>query len=123
MFNPGDIVGFYSPEAGKHKFHLCISVNGHYVFVNSPKAIIRPADLYVDNNELPGLMPTATGKSIICCNVVMQKTDAELRSSGAGRKGTCGVALLRKIIRFVENCYVLSEDEKSAVVNGLADWI
>jgi hypothetical protein len=123
MFSPGDIVGVYSHEAGKHKFHLCIGVNGHYVFVNSPKAIVRPADLYVDNSELPGLMPTATGKSIICCNLVMQKTDAELRSSGAVRKGTCEVALLRKIIKFVEACYVLSEEEKSTVVDGLAEWI
>jgi hypothetical protein len=123
MFVPGDIVGFYSPEARKHKYHLCISIDGHYIFLNSPKPKMWPADFYVANGDLPGIPPTATGQSIVCCSTVMQKTNVELRSAGASSKGRCSNDLLRRIVGFVENCVVLSEEEKEAVIGGLADWV
>jgi hypothetical protein len=91
--------------------------------LNSPKKKIRPGDLYVDSARLPGIPATPSGKSVICCTLVMQKTDAELRAVRASYKGTCNAALLREIIRFAEGCPVLSDEEKSAVIDGLADWI
>ena len=123
MFQPGDIVGFQSAEAKKHKFHLCISQTGDFVFLNTPKKKRRPADLYVSCDELPGIEPTETGESIISCSLVMQKTDVQLRSAGAKKKGQCGTATLKKIIAFVENNDVLTDDEKEAVIGSLSEWV
>ena len=53
----------------------------------------------------------------------MQKTNVELRSTGATHKGKCSTELLRRIIKFAEDCPVLSEEDKDSVIDGLAEWI
>jgi hypothetical protein len=53
----------------------------------------------------------------------MQKTNAELMAARASLKGVCDRALLHEIIKFVETCPVLSEEDKTAVTDGLADWL
>ena len=35
MFSLGDVIHFYSSEAFKEKFHICISLENHFLFLNS----------------------------------------------------------------------------------------
>lgn len=66
MAKPGDVVGFWSDIAGKHKFHLCICPTGKFLFLNSPKARSYPGDFHVPCAEIP-LEPTPEGYSVISC--------------------------------------------------------
>ena len=123
MFSTGDIVGFKSAIAGKHKFHLCVSFSNCFLFINSPKPKWFPGDFEVDCASVPGVTPTASGKSIVACNAVVRMTDAELRKCGAKKVGQMPVATIAAILLFVEESPVLSAADKRAVLDGLGDWI
>jgi hypothetical protein len=122
MPNPGDVVGFFSDEAGKHKFHLCVCPTGKYLFLNSPKARGFDGDFHVPCNEVP-LDPTPEGYSIISCTTLMAIPDAELKRRKAATKGRISNVILTKLVAFVEGLDVLSQDEKDAITDGLADWL
>jgi hypothetical protein len=122
MPNPGDVVGFVSDEAGKHKFHLCVCPTGKYLFINSPKPRSYPGDFHVPSAEVP-LPPTPEGYSIVSCTVLMSIPDAELAKRKAATKGKVSSSVLKDLIAFVEGLTVLSQDEKDAIIDGLADWL
>ena len=122
MFSPGDVISFHSLEAGKWKHHLCISLNGHFLFINSPKiGKAYPGDLVVPCNEIPFLKPTTTGDSIISCTLVMHKTAAQLK--GAKKQGSISVDLLRRIVKFIEHNPVLSDETRDQILDGLGEWL
>lgn len=123
MFSPGDVVGFESAEAGKHKFHLCISTSGHFVFINSPKPRSFPGDFLVKCADVPGIKPTPSGESIISITVVMQKTNGELRSAKARKVGNVSIHTLKALIAFIEHSPVVSDELKEELVEGLGDWV
>ena len=56
MFRLGDVIRFQSIEANKVKFHLCISLDGHYLFINSPKLTSYPGDYYFRRNPWTGCL-------------------------------------------------------------------
>jgi hypothetical protein len=122
MFSVGDVIGFWSAEARKPKFHLCISLDGHYLFVNSPKDRTYPGDMVVSCAEFPFLEATPSGASIISCTLVMKKTDADLRACRARKLGAVRKDLLSQLIKFVMNCPVLSQDERDAIIEAAGDW-
>ena len=123
MFNPGDIVAFHSTVAGKRKYHLCISLNGHFLFLNSPKARNFPGDFIIDNAELPNLPETPTGESVVSCNMVVTITKGQLRSGHARRIGTASREQLLRLLEFIENTTVLSNEDKYKVLDGLGNWL
>jgi len=122
MFGVGDVIAFESVEAGKRKFHLCISFDGHYLFINSPKPRVYPGDFIVDCKELPFLTPTSSGKSVISCSLVMKKSEAELTQSRAKKLGSVSHNLLSDLIKFVQASPLLTEDEKDAIIEAAGDW-
>jgi hypothetical protein len=126
MFLPGDVISFHNMDAkgqekGKWKHHLCISLNGHYLFINSPKDRVYPGDLVVPCSEIPCLNPTPTGESIISCTLVMRKSNADLK--GAKKQGSISVDLLRKLVKFIEHNPVLSEEIRDEILEGLGEWL
>lgn len=123
MFKPGDVVRFVSSEAGKTKYHLCVHLNGWFLFLNSPKKRAYRGDMVVSCKEIPCITPTNSGDSVISCSLVMHKTNAQLKAAKATHLGSVSVGLLRRIIHFVENCSVLSEEEKEKILEGLGDWV
>lgn len=123
MFSPGDVIGFWSEEAGKRKYHLCISLDGHFLFVNSPKSRTFPGDFIVPCTDFPFLPPTTTNESIISCSTVLRKSDAALNRFKAEKLGTISNSLLRRLLDFIEHSTVLSDEDKEAVLDGLGDWI
>lgn len=123
MFALGDVIRFYSIEAGKNKYHLCISLDGHYIFLNSPKQRIYPGDLIVPCKEFPFLPPTPSGDSVISCTIVMKKSNADLAEHGARKLGSVSIDLLRRVVRFVESSPVLTDEEKETFLNAAGDWL
>ena len=123
MFALGDVIRFASIEAGKVKYHLCISLEGHFLFINSPKLITYPGDYLVPCNELPFLAPTPSGQSIISCTLVMKKSDSELRRCGAKKIGSVSLGVIRGLVQFVKLSPVLTEEEKDAFYEAAGDWI
>ena len=61
MFSPGDVVGFWSDIAGKHKYHLCVHEDGLFLFINSPKRKSYPGDFNVLSDEITCLLATPKG--------------------------------------------------------------
>jgi hypothetical protein len=122
MFSPGDVVGFWSATAGKHKYHLCINQDGLFLFINSPKRKPYPGDFNVQSDEIPCLPATPEGYSIISCTHLVRQSDPELRKLKAEKYGTIDSKVLLRLIAFVEKTPVLSDEDKDAIIEGLADW-
>lgn len=123
MHKPGDVVLFWSGDAGKEKYHLCISLAGRYLYLNSPKVRIYEGDLTLPCEDFPFLDPTPTGQSIVCCSLVLTPAATELQSRRMELKGTVGSDVLMKIIEFVESSDVLADDERDQILDGLGDWL
>jgi hypothetical protein len=122
MFNIGDVVAFDSIEAGKRKFHLCISLNGHYLFINSPKSRVYAGDYITPSSEFP-FLPPGVSETIISCSLVMKKTDQELKKCGARKVGSAKKEVILSLIKFIEKDRALSEATKDAIFDGLGDWM
>lgn len=123
MFNPGDVIHFYSQVAGKPKWHLCVSLDGCFLFINSPKVKAYLGDFVVPCSELPFLPLTASGESIISCNIVLRLSDQELRRSKAAFVGSISKSLLLRLFEFLERSEALSEEDREACLDGLQDWL
>ena len=122
MFSPGDVVGFWSDIAGKHKYHLCVHEDGLFLFINSPKRKSYPGDFNVQSDDISCLPATPEGYSIISCTHLVRQTSAELRQLNAKKYGMIESKVLLRLIAFVEKTPVLSDEDKDAIIEGLADW-
>lgn len=123
MFEPGDVVKFYSEAAGYKKYHLCLSLDACYFFMNAPRAKTFPGDLIISCDDVPFLPKTESGDSIISCSVLLKFTEGELAAYGAKKVGKVGSDVLMRVLEFVENGTVLSEEDKEIVLSGLGDWL
>lgn len=123
MFSPGDVVLLFKGPANKPKFHLCISLNGYYLYVNSPKARSFPGDVVFPCSEFAFLDPTPSGLSIVSCNVVLPLSDRDLRAGRAVRKGTVSKAVLRAIVAEIESSTILPQEQIDQALYGLGDWL
>lgn len=119
---PGEVYRLKSGIANKPKFHLCISIGGGFLFLNSPKEKSWPGDLEIEGGDLPFLPATATGKSIVACNLVVLIGDGELRRKGEFM-GAAPKSVLLKIIEFVEDATFLAEEDRELILTGLDGWI
>jgi hypothetical protein len=122
MFAPGDVVGFWSDIAQKHKYHLCVHQDGLFLFIKSPKPKPYPGDFNIQSNEIPCLPATPESYSIISCTHLVKQTPSELRKLKARKYGVVENRVLLRLIAFVEKTPVLSDEDKDAIIEGLADW-
>lgn len=123
MFSPGDVVQFFSYVAGKRKYHLCISLQGSFLFLNSPKAKTFRGDYIISSENIDCLPATESGRTVVSCSLVVKMTDEELQHVQAKKLGTIAPRILRDLIKFVEASPVLSPDEKDAIIEELGDWV
>ena len=122
MFAVGDVIAFWSDDAGKRKYHLCISFDGHFIFLNSPKHKSYPGDMFVPCKEIDCIPATDSGFSVISCTMLMKKNDAELVKCGAKRLGSVKPKLLAELAKFVSTSPVLTEEDKEIFLNAIGDW-
>jgi len=119
----GEVVRFHSPEVGKKKYHLCLSIDNHFIFLNSPKPRTFLGDFEIDGSKIVGVPPTPEGKSIASCSVVMQFTDAELNQMGAVVVGSVANEVLRDLLIFVENLPTIAPEVRDLIVDNLGDHV
>lgn len=124
MFSIGDVVSFYSEKAKKRKYHLCISVGGYFLFINSPKPYRDLlTDFKVDASDLPFLEPRPEGYSIISCSVVVVMDRAELLKSKAARLGAMPKSVMQSLFEFIETSKAIDPEVKETILDHLADWL
>lgn len=123
MFNIGDVVYFFSDEAEKKKYHLCVSFDGHYLYINSPKLRSYPGDFIFPSSELDFIEPTESGDSIISCSYITRISDVELRRRRANRVGSVTPSLIKRLYEFIENNDTLSEEDKEIFLSSFGDWL
>lgn len=122
MPRPGEVYSFVSEDAGYKKYHLCISLEGCFLYLNTPRAKSFPGDFTISNTDVPFLPATESGDSIIACNLVIHKSDAELRKQKVKLLGSVRPDLLRKLLLFIEATPVMSEADREAALDGLGEW-
>lgn len=122
MFSPGDVIEFWNDVAGKTKYHLCVHQDGLFLFLNSPKAKPYPGDFQIPSIEIGCLPATPEGYSIVSCTHLTKRRAAELKKLKAKKLGKIDSKVLLRLIAFVEKTPVLSQEDKDAIVDGLADW-
>lgn len=120
---PGEVFRLYSEIAGKPKYHLCISIAGGFLFINSPKPKTYAGDLVVDASHLPFLPPTPSGKSVISCSTIVSISERELHRRKATLLGVAPRSVLLKIFDVVSEAEFLSEEERELILGGLEDWV
>jgi hypothetical protein len=119
---PGEVYRLRSGIANKPKFHLCVSMGGCFLFLNSPKTKSFVGDLEVDGADLPFLPATPSGKSIVSCSLPVLIGARELNAR-AELLGEAPQTLLLKIFEFVEEAEYLSEEHRELILAGLDGWI
>jgi hypothetical protein len=122
VFELGDVVRFESAVAGKRKFHLCVSLQNQFIFLNSPKAKSFVGDFAIDSSDGSGLTPTPAGKSIAACNLVLTYSAAELVALKAKKVGEVSRKALRELFEFIESSTTIDQETKDALLDGLGDW-
>jgi hypothetical protein len=122
MFQTGDVIEFYSNEAEKKKYHLCISLNSQFIFINSPKCVSYPGDFITPASDFP-FLPPGHANSVISCSLVMEKTEKDLKKLNAKKLGSAPVDTLKRLLKFIENDQTIPEETKEKILDGLADWL
>lgn len=123
MFRPGDVIKCQSDHAAYPKWHLCVSSEGHYIYLNSPKAKAYPGDFPISGAEVPFVPPHPSGQSVISCRNVMLKSRADLRNANAKLEGRVSEAVLKALLIFVDGNPVMSEEDQETILDGLGDWV
>ena len=123
MFRIGDVVRFKSADAGYVKFHLCVSLDGHFTYLNSPKSKSFVGDFEIDGALISGVPEHASGRSVISCTKAMQFDRGQLAGLDATKTGEVAKTVLRDLYFFVENLSTLTPETRDAILDGLGEWI
>jgi hypothetical protein len=123
MFKTGEVVRFRSDVAGKVKFHLCISMDDHFIFLNSPKSKRFIGDFEIQSSDISGLIPTPEGKSIASCSMVMQFTKQDLTNYSATCVGSVKPAVLKALLLFVDGLTTIETETKNQIIDGLGETV
>ena len=119
---PGDIIAFLSPIAGKRKYHLHLGTDEHgavlvFLFINSRS---RGADLVLENSDLPMLPPNATGESCVGLSLLLRVRPERLAALQPQTMGSIGAALAARIARAAAQSPALTSAEKALAQRLLA---
>lgn len=123
MFKTGQVVKFRSEVAGKKKYHLCISMDDHFIFLNSPKPTAFIGDFEINSTDIIGITPTPTKKSIASCSLVMQFSRQELITLNAKVVGHVKGSVLKNLMLFVEELPTIENETKNKIIDGLGETV
>lgn len=121
--NVGEVWKFNSHVASKQKYHLCLSIDGYFIFLNSPKSKSYLGDFEIDCAEITGLKPTPEGKSIASCSLVMTFSKSEIAKMNGQRIGSVSNKVLKELLIFVENLTTIEEETRDKIVDALGEYV
>jgi hypothetical protein len=119
MFDAGDIVRFFSPIAGKEKFHLCLGYGRFgpafaFLYLNS-NAGFR-GDYVLPDGEIAGLPKSPTGDTVVSFSMVIRMGEERLTKFGATRTGRLNAHIAGELAAFAKTVPTLTRAERSLVV-------
>lgn len=122
MFQPGDIVRFHSPTAGKQKYHLCVCTASsdercYFLFLNSKPGY--PGEIVYDDGFIDGLPVSPTGKTVVSFGMLIQVDWEKLRLFQAEKVSEASKEIRDDIIGFCSKTPVLSGRDKRIILRGL----
>ena len=118
-FVAGEVWLWYSHIANKDKLHLCVSAEGLFLLLNTPKQKRYKADLTVPCATFPFLKPTECGESTVSCSTLVRETPAYVASRRGRMLGTASGAFLRQLHAHLKGSDGLIDEEKDLVVEEL----
>lgn len=122
MFEAGDVVRFFSPTAGKEKFHLCLGriENGIvfcFLYLNSGKGY--RGDCVLEDGQIPGLPKSPTGETIVSFSAIVRMREDRLAIFGAAKTGKISAATAGDLAAFAKTVRSLNESDKRFVHSAL----
>lgn len=122
MFEAGDVVRFYSPTAGKEKFHLCLGCkDGDPVFaflhLNS-KSGYR-GDYVLEDGQIRGLPRSPTDQTVVSFSVIVRMGEPRLKKFAATKTGEIDSHLAGDLAAFAKTVGALTAAERAFVVGAL----
>jgi hypothetical protein len=122
MFEIGDVVRFFSPTAGKEKFHLCLGRDDTgilFAFLHLNSDFGYRGDCVLNDGRIPGLPVSRTGKSVVSFSAVVRMGTERLRKFGAEKTGEIDVSIAEELLAFAREVQVLTGPERALVVGAL----
>ena len=123
MFNLGDIVKIFAPQAGHIKYHVCIFVGGpdaahRFLYMNSDPTFDETYEVNCD--RVPCLPKSDTGKTVFTFAVIPRYTDRQLVLYKAEKLGELDKALAEELWEFASTVRTLNNSERVFVRAALA---
>lgn len=127
---PSEVWGFVSPtrprDESKFKYHLCIATEGLFLFVSTHKIWDGEHPdrefMIIDNEEVPFLKRTETGKSEISCTTVIVRRFPDSSVPKRNPRGAVKRKIMKKLFDHVRRSRYLTEDERDAILENLYDY-
>jgi len=122
----GDVVRFYSPTAGKEKYHLCIYIGSdsepyNFLFLNSGTGY--KGDLILKNQEIPFLPPSKTGLSVVSCSTIVRIKKKAISSSSCKNLGKISKSVARRIDKLAQETDALTEIDRNCVLEFTKNFL
>ena len=122
MFEVGDVVRFFSPTAGKVKFHLCLGRDDTgilFAFLHLNSDSGYRGDCVLNDGLIPGLPISRTGKSVVSFSAIVRMGTERLRKFDAEKTGEIDVSIAEELLAFARKVQVLTNSERAFVVRAL----
>ncbi|MEA2990752.1 MAG: hypothetical protein QOG83_3463 [Alphaproteobacteria bacterium] len=122
MFDVGDIVQIFAPQAGKVKYHLCISVGvqgaaHQFIYLNSDPNFDQT--FVCDCKKIPCLPESKTGKTAFSFAILPRYTDAQLKLYNAKKLGVLDAALAIEVHKVATTAKTMTSVERKIVLTAL----
>ena len=126
MFSLGDIVQIFGTTAGHKKYHLCVcEIDEHgvskFLFLNSHEG--WEGDFVLSDKEIPCLPESKTGKSVVCCNVIVKYNAKQLKVLMAKKLGSIDKKIVVRLLVHLPTCRTLPRTERQLIINNLTKLI
>jgi hypothetical protein len=124
---PGDVFAWSCPPPiGKRKYHLCVSYDYDFVFLNSPKDRHYPTDFRIRAADLMFLKPTRQAFSAVSCvdiqTVGSQRSFQARKPQHLGNLGTNVLLELLEHMCLLETFTLEDVDRLKEVIDAMRSY-
>jgi hypothetical protein len=122
MFEIGDIVQIFAPQAGRDKYHLCVSVGKdgaahQFLYLNSDPTFEQT--FVCDCAKIPCLPESKTGKTAISFAMLPRYNDNQLKLFKATKLGELNPALAVEVHKVAKTATTMTSAERKIVLTAL----
>ncbi len=110
---PGDVFSWYRlPPIGKHKYHLCLSFDYDFTFLNTPSDHAHRLDMKIAASHMRFLKPTTTNFSSVTCTHLQEVATVErFRSFKPVHLGTLASHVLCDLLDYIVGLRTTTPDD------------